>query len=144
MEFLKMPANRLNDQWAGFGISQDQTFTIPSGTDGSAVAAIDLGRNYAFIIVRCADASNIAAASVMSAEVGVDDGDTLAELWIESGASAWASGTLPVTGTFQFVVPAAFGCQRIRLIVSVVTDGDVDLEIIGIDSGILAGDPSGV
>lgn len=120
----------------GFGRSDRQTFTIPNGADGSAVAAVDLDRNYSFLVISCDDASNIPASTVLSAEVADDDSGALNPLYMQDGSASWVSGTLPSSGGFRFWLSHAYGAQRIRLILSNTTTGAVDLHVYGFDGAV--------
>ena len=86
----------------GYGRSDQQTFTIPNGADGSAVAAVDLARNYAFVVIACEDTSNIAADSTLTAEVADDDSGTLLPLYRQDGLGPWESAVLPTSGGLRF------------------------------------------
>lgn len=120
----------------GFGRSDRQTFTIPNGADGSAVAAVDLQRNYAFIVVSCADASAIAADTTLAAEAADDDSGALVPVYEQDGGAPWQSGTLPTSGGFRFWLTHAFGVQRLRLILSNSTTGAVTLYVYGFDGAV--------
>ena len=120
----------------GFGRSDRQTFTIPNGADGSAVAAVDLARNYSFVVISCDDASDIPASTLMTAEVADDDSGALNPLYMQDGSASWVSGTLPTSGGFRFWLSHAYGVQRLRLILSNNTTGAVDFHIYGFDGAV--------
>ena len=120
----------------GYGRSDRQTFTIPNGADGSAVAAVDLERNYSFIVISCDDASNIAADTTLAAVVAEDDDGALNPLYMQDGSAAWASGVLPTSGGFRFWLSHAFGAQRLRLILNNTTSGEVVLYVYGFDGAV--------
>ena len=120
----------------GFGRSDRQTFTIPNGADGSAVAAVDLERNYSFVIISCDDASGITANTTLSAEAADDDSGALNPLYMQDGSAAWESGTLPTSGGVRFWLSHAFGVQRLRLILSNNASSDVTFYIYGFDGAV--------
>jgi hypothetical protein len=120
----------------GYGRSDRQSFTIPNGADGSAVAAVDLERNYGFIVISCANASNIAADSTLSAEVADDDSGSLLPLYTQDGAGAWESAVLPGSGGLRFWLSPAFGIQRLRLILSNNSSGEVVFHVYGFDGAV--------
>jgi hypothetical protein len=120
----------------GFGRSDQQTFTIPNGEDGSAVAAVDLARNYGFILIACADTANIAADTTLSAEVAEDDSGSLLPLHMQDGAGLWESAVLPTSGGLRFWLSHAFGVQRLRLILSNNTTGAVSFTVYGFDGAV--------
>jgi len=117
----------------GFGRSDQQSFSIPNGADGSAVAAVDLARNYGFVVIACADTSNIAADTTLSAEVADDDSATLLPLHTQDGAGVWESAVLPTSGGLRFWLSHAFGVQRLRLVLSNNSTGAVTFTIYGFD-----------
>lgn len=123
---------------AGFGRSDEKTFTIASGADGGEVAAVDLGRNYAFIVVKCEDCSNIPSTTSLSAEVGYDTADTLCDLYEQDDPSTeWSKGNLPTSGTLGFLLNHAAGAQRIRLKLSNnASGGNVVFKVYGWDGGV--------
>jgi hypothetical protein len=121
---------------SGFGRSDRQTFTIPSGANGSAVAAVDLARNYSFLAVSCDDAAGIATNTTLTARVADDDTGALNPLYMQDGAAIWQSGVLPTSGGFRFWLGHAFGAQRIRLVLSNNTSADVTLYIYGFDGAV--------
>lgn len=123
---------------AGYGRSDAATFTIPSGATGSAVAAVDLERNYMYLMVKCEDASNIAAATNLTAQVGYDDADALVDLYERDDPStAWSKGSLPTSGSFGFALVHAVGAQRLRLVLSnAASGGDVVFTVYGIGASV--------
>ncbi len=120
----------------GYGRSDRQTFTIPSGADGSAVAVVDLERNYSFVALSCDDASGIPASTTLSARVADDDSGALNPLFTQDGSGAWQSGVLPTSGGFRFWVGHAFGVQRLRLILSANATAEVTLHVYGFDGAV--------
>jgi hypothetical protein len=120
----------------GFGRSDRQPFTIPNGADGSAVAAVDLERNYSFVAISCDDASGIPSGAVLSAEAADDDSGALNPLYMQDGSGEWQSGALPTSGGFRFWLGHVFGVQRLRLILSANTTDEVTLYVYGFDGGV--------
>lgn len=105
-------------------VSSEQTFTIASGATGSAVTAVDLGRPYREIIIRCEDCSNIQASTNIAALVGYNADDTLCDLYAEDDPGAqWSKGAIPATGTLAFVLKSARGAQYLRLVLSKAASG---------------------
>ena len=123
---------------SGYGIAVVQSFTIANGADGSAVDEIDLGRNYLYLMVTIEDASNIAASTNLSAQVGYGDDDDLVALYeINDPSTAWSKGSLPETGTLGFVLTHAVGVQRIRFVLSNnASGGSVVIKVRGLGGGI--------
>jgi hypothetical protein len=120
----------------GFGRSDQQTFTIPGGANGAAVAAVDLARNYSFIVIACNDAAGIPASTTLSAQVADDDSGALNPLYMQDGSAIWHSGTLPTSGGFRFLLSHAFGAQRLRLILSNNASASVTLHVYGFDGAV--------
>ena len=129
-----MGKNRAGAQFAGFGRSALKTLTMPSGNKGDNLSAIDLGRNYAYIVVKCLDVTGIAATTALSAQVAYDDDDALCTLYEKANPSlAWSITPLPTTsGSFAFLLLHAFGAQRIKLLLSKNTTAAVTFQIYGL------------
>ena len=120
----------------GYGRSDRQTFTIPNGADGSAVAAVDLERNYGFVVISCEDSSNIPSNTTLSAEVADDDSGTLLPLYTQDGSGLWQSAVLPTSGGLRFWLSHGFGIQRLRLVLSANTTGAVTFYVYGFDGAV--------
>lgn len=116
----------------GFGRSDQYTFTIPNGETGANVDPVNLLRNYAFLVVVCEDAGGVASGT-LGAQVAYDDSGAMCDLYQQDGAAIWASGTLPTSGSFAFVLVHAFGAQRIRFVLSAAADDDLVLKVYGFD-----------
>lgn len=120
--------------YAGFGISDTETFTIANGATGSAVAAVDLDRQYAVIHIKCEDMQYVQATTTLGAYVGYGASDTLVELHKMDTGEVWATENLPTSGSFSFILNHALGAQRIRLVLSQATLGGAAVfEITGYD-----------
>ena len=121
----------------GYGRSDVKEFVIGSGADGSAVAAVDLVRNYMFLLIVCEDAAGIDALTSLSAEVTYDTGDDLVPLYeLNDPATLWSRGDIPESGSFAFALTHAIGAQEIRLVLDVVATAEVTFKIYGIGGGI--------
>jgi len=129
-----MSKDRETDRNVGWGRSDKQAFSIPDGETGANVAAVDLGRNYAYVVVKCTDAQYIQAATTLGAQIGYDADDTLVDLYEQNDpGTKWAGGNLPTSGTFGFLLVHAFGAQRVRLVLSqAASGGAVPFEVYGI------------
>lgn len=126
---------RIVPDTVGYGRSNAATFTIPSGATGAAVAPVDLGRNYTFLLLRCEDCVGIPASTKLSVQVGEDSADTLCTLGADDG-SAWQSANLPTSGSIRFwVAPAAFA-QRLRLVLSQNATANVVWTVYGFDGSV--------
>ena len=135
--------NRTITQKSGWGQSDPQTFTIVNGATGSAVDPVDLGRSFWAILIRCADASRIQAATTLGLHVCYDadeyDGDpaNLKTLYKPDLQGVWVSLALPTSGDFSGVILGAIGARYVRPVLSqAASGGSVVLEIIGLDSGV--------
>lgn len=114
----------------GYGNSALGTFSIPDAADGSAVTPIDLVRHHAFIIVRCADVSNVdAATDTLSFQIGMTTSDDMLEL--EDGLG---EVTIVMDDIFHRVIFVG-AARRVRPVLSAVSSGGtVDIEIYGADA----------
>ena len=116
----------------GFGRSDLQTYTIPSG--GVSTERVDLGRPYAFIIIMCEDASDIAATTLMALNVSPEEDIPLHNLYEQNAPQTiWSKGNLPTSNSFYFLVTDAFGARFIQPVFDTVTAGIVILKIVGYD-----------
>ncbi|MCI0726418.1 MAG: hypothetical protein L0332_06805 [Chloroflexi bacterium] len=70
-----------DDDQLGFSMGSPAQFVIPNAANGSGVAPIDLGQNYRILAIKCEDCSGIAASTNLSAEVGYEADDTIADLY---------------------------------------------------------------
>lgn len=133
-----MPSGRKANSFEGYGRSDIFTATILSGQ--TTVTAVDLLRNYAYLVVNCLDASKIAASTKLQLQVAEDTGNTVADLWTSDGAALWQSGVLPTSGTFRFVIPSAFGIQIVKPVLTVAASGgNVVLNFYGFDPTVQGG-----
>jgi hypothetical protein len=114
--------------------SAGETFTIPSGADGSAVTPVDLGQNYRLLGIYCADADGIPSGATLAAEVGLTAADSMADLYEQDDPSTVWGPSVPDTGTFFFILTHAFGARRIRLVLSGNATADVTFTIYGFDA----------
>ena len=53
-----MSKDRETDRNVGWGRSDKQIFSIPNGATGANVAPVDLGRNYAYVVIKCTGAAH--------------------------------------------------------------------------------------
>lgn len=127
-----MATKRGANSFEGYGRSDAFPTTILSGA-ATPAATLDLLRNYAYLVVSCLDASGIAVASKLQLKVAEDTGNTIADLWTSDGAALWQSGVLPISGTFRFVIPSAFGVQLVKPALTVVSTANVILTFYGFD-----------
>lgn len=123
-------ANRNVGSAIGFGRGDKKTATIASGQ--SAATAVDLGRPYATIVLRCADCSHIQAATTLTVTVGDDADDTACAVYDAATGVKLPVGSLPTSGTYRVVLPAY--ARFITLTLSQVTSGGTAVfEIYGYD-----------
>lgn len=119
---------------AGWGRSDKQTYSIASGNTGANMGAVNLGRNYAYIIIRCTDCSKIAADTTLGITVAMDENETLCSVYeFASNTLTLLAPTLPTSGTMQFLLTPAFGAQYVHLQLSKnATGGAAVFEIYGV------------
>jgi len=132
-----MSKNRKAEGYVGFARSDVATYTIPNGNNGGNLGAVDLGRNYLYIVITCADMTGIAATTNMTAEVAYDPDDATATLYERDlPQTQWSKGNLPTSGSFAFCLVHALGAQKIKLLLSQNTDAEVVFRIYGIGTSI--------
>jgi len=116
----------------GYGRSDIQTYTIPGG--GTSTERVDLGRPYAFIVIMCADASDIAASTAMTLNVSPEEDIPLHNLYEQnSPQTIWSKGSLPVANSFYCLIADAFGARFVQPVFNTATDGEVVLKVMGYD-----------
>jgi hypothetical protein len=117
---------------SGFGVSVSKVATIADGQT-TISEPLDLGRIYAWIVVRCADVSNAAATTdTLSFQLGVTVDDTLAPLRVDS-----ASKTILLDAVFHEVLFVG-AARRVKPILSDAADGGtVIIEVYGIDAAVV-------
>ena len=112
----------LNEE--GFGRSDVQTFTIPSGATGANVGEVNLGRNYAYIVIRCDDCQYIQSSTTLAIKAAMDEAQQMNTVYELANNTLTAVGpTLPTSGSLQFLCTPAFGSQYIHLTLSKATSG---------------------
>lgn len=109
----------------GYGISSKHIFAIPNGANGSAVNAVDLGRVYAWVVIRISSATGLQANTTAILNLGMSDSDTLVPL---------SDDKLPfdADGTIHLIVFAF--ARRVQVVLNTVTSGDAQIEIYGMDA----------
>jgi hypothetical protein len=116
----------------GFGASPVKSCTIPNGE--TTITEIDMGKNYAFFVIYCLDASDVAASSDLSVAAAIFSGTAVADVYeANDPGTVWSGGNLPTSGTFQFRLDHAWGARYLKFTLSQATDGDVTLYVVGFD-----------
>lgn len=124
----------------GYGRSTIEQITIAAGE--TTADPVDLGRNYAFIAIRCANLDPIQANTTIALYVGYDtddDDDALYRLGnLNYDGGDWATDNLPTTErTLAFGVPAAAFAQKVKIVLNNAPSGaPVVFEIIGFDPSV--------
>lgn len=106
----------------GFARSDVASFSIANGANGSAVAAVDLGRNYERIHVVCENCQYIPAGATLGVKVGYGNADTLVTLYQMNGGAVFGP-VLPSTGSFATLLRDAMDAQRVQFILSANASG---------------------
>lgn len=119
----------------GFGRSDRKRFTIPNAATGVNVFRLDLGRPYAFLVVRIEDCTGFQSATTMSAKVATDDNPAqlMATLCEANEPSITWSKTMPTTGAIQFTLTHAFGARYISFLLSQNSDAQINIDVYGYD-----------
>ncbi len=128
-----VPARVPQFETVGYGRSLEQTYTIASGD--TVGAFVDFGRKYTFFLVRVLDASNIAAATTITAQAADVESEALQDVFVTNDpASVWSKGSLPTSGAFRFLFSEAWGARLLRFTLSVAASGgSVEFQIVGVD-----------
>lgn len=114
----------------GIARSDYKEYIIPSGATYGG--EINLGRNYVYIIIYCANMAGVQAATTMSAKIGMEEAVTLADLYErDTPGTKWTSAALPTSGTMIFTLVHALGAQYVQLILSKVTTQATAFRIYG-------------
>lgn len=124
----------------GWGRSDKKTFTIVNGNTGANVEAVNLGRNYAYIIIRCDNCAYIAASTTLGIKVAMDEAQSLNSIYIfDSSANTLTAlaPTLPTSGSMQFMCVPTFGAQYVHFTLSKnATGGSVVFDVYGVAESI--------
>ncbi len=117
----------------GYGRSVEQTYTIANGD--TEAKEIDFGRMYSFFLIRCEDASNIAASTALSANAAHGQDQVMQAVHERDlPATVWSEGDLVTTGAFIFILTHAWGARYLQLVLSnAASGGTVVFSIIGVD-----------
>lgn len=122
---------------SGFGVSLGKVATIADGQT-TISEPIDLGRIYAWVVVRCADVGNVAApTNTLSFQLGVTVDDTLVPLREKDNAGDDVNKTILMDAVFhqQIFIGAA---RRVKPILSAAASGgSVIIEVYGVDAAVL-------
>lgn len=113
----------------GWIVSSKRTFTIETDDDGADVDAADLGRAYAWVVVRCPDVTHVAAdTDTLAIQVGIQEGDEPLTVKDADGDVA-----ITVDGAFQQAIFVG-AARYVRLVLSAnASGGSVAFEVYGVD-----------
>lgn len=127
---------RETEQNVGWGRSDKFTITIPSADTGAGSGQINLGRNYFYIVIRCADCSHIAASTTLALKVAMDEVETMCSVYnfdVSGNTLTKFAPTLPTSGSMQFLCIPAAGAQFLHIELSQNTSGGTAVfEVYGI------------
>lgn len=116
----------------GFGRSDVKSYVLSTGQ--TSTERIDLDRPYAFIVLFCEDASNIASTTTLSLKVSPEQGIPLLDVYEQNDLSTlWSTGNLPTSGTFYVMCTHAFGVRFVQPVLDTATDGEVTIKVLGYD-----------
>ena len=118
----------------GWGRSDIHTFTIPNGNTGANIGNLNLGRNYAYIIVRCDDCQYIAQATTLGITTAMDENQQMNSVYeLANNTLTLMAPALPNTGSMRFLLTPAFGAQYISFTLSAnASGGNVVFTVYGI------------
>lgn len=120
----------------GYLRSDRQRFTIPNGVTGVNVERLDMGRPYAFFVIRIEDCSGFTGTLSLKVGNDTDVAQTLADLYeINDPSTKWTK-TPPTTGAIQFILSHAFGTRFLQFVCSSNTDAEVNIDVWGYDPAV--------
>ena len=122
----------------GWGRSDVTTFTIPDGNTGANIGNLNLGRNYAYIIVRCDDCKNIDQGTTLGILTAMDEAQNMNSVYeLANNTLTLLAPALPAAGSMRFLLTPAFGAQYIHFTLSAdANGGTVVFEVYGIAESI--------
>lgn len=128
-------ANAKSSIQQGYGRSDRHRFTIPNGATGVNVFRLDLGRPYAFHVIRIEDCTGFQANTTISAKVANDDtpAQLMCTLCEANEPSITWSKTMPTSGAIEFMLTHAFGARYISFLLSQNSDGIINIDVYGYD-----------
>lgn len=125
---------RKTEENVGWGRSDKQTFTIPDGNAGGNIGNVNLGRNYAYIILRIDDCQYIQAATTLGIKAAMDEAEQMNSLYeFASSNFAILAPTLPTSGSFQVLLVPGFASQYLHFTLSqAASGGAVVIDVYGV------------
>lgn len=114
-----------------FNKSGKKSMTITSGANNSAV--LDLGRNYAFVIIGISDCTGFATGAELSLQVGPDSSAALYDVYTPNDPSTKWSKVMPLTGSVFFRVDGLDFARFLKFFVSINTDAALTVDVWGYD-----------
>ena len=123
---------------AGYGRSDKMTFTIVAGNNGANVEAVNLGRNYAYIIIRCDDCQHFQQGTTLGVKVADDEAQNLNSVYeFAANVLTLTAIALPTSGSLRFLFTPAFGAQYVHFTLSAnASGGSAVFDVYGIAESI--------
>lgn len=117
----------------GFSRSQKQTITIAAGQNSHATA-IDLGKNYAFLVIASPLLTGVPAATSLTIDVDIESDTAIYNLYTANDSTQKWSKVLPTTGSMYLRVEGADLARYIKLKLSAnATGAGVTFDVWGFD-----------
>jgi hypothetical protein len=116
----------------GFSSSGKKSATILN-TATVANAVIDLGKNYAFIVVAIPDCTGFVTSAELRMKAGLESAAALYDVYEPNDPATGWSKAVPLTGAIMFRAIGPDFARFIEFSVSVATDGDVVINVWGFD-----------
>lgn len=125
---------RETETQVGWGRSDKQTFTIVNGNNGANVGNLNLGRNYAYIVIRIDDCQYIQSATTLGVKVALDENEQMNSVYeYTANTLTLMAPTLPTSGSMQFFFLPALGAQYIHFTLSKnASGGSVVIDVYGV------------
>ncbi len=118
-------------QTKGFNRSGKKSVTIASGAAVSTV--IDLGKNYAFVVIGIADCAGFVTGAQLSIQAGLESDTALYDVYNPNDPTTKWSKAMPLTGSVFFRVDGLDFTRFLKFLVSANTDADLTIDVWGFD-----------
>lgn len=118
-----------------FLVSKQFNFVIPSGATGANVNPVDLGMNYAGIIITCENCTGVPATTTMNVQAGEILAGAMNTVYkISDPKTAWGD-TIPTSGSYRILCEDAFGARKVRIVLNKAVTQSKTFVVYGVAGG---------